>query len=97
LKPEEKKRNDRELAQIRDELKGISDVFKDDFHYLVKNVLELPADDNKGAKYKLMDEINDLTRMHGRDTNSLLIIVYGGHGEDTRYNVSVEGDCVWVA
>jgi hypothetical protein len=97
LKPEEKKQNGIELAQIRGELEGISDVFRDDFHYHVKSILELSADNSDVSKYELIDEINDLIRMHGRGTGALLIIVYGGHGEDTRYSTSAEGDCVWVA
>ncbi|KAL9083183.1 MAG: hypothetical protein Q9165_008626 [Trypethelium subeluteriae] len=97
LRPEEKNRNDMELSQVRDELEGISDVFKDDFHYHVKSILELSADDTYVAECELVDGINELTRLHGGDTSSLLIIVYGGHGEDTRHNTAVEGDCVWVA
>ena len=97
LKPEERKRNDTELAEIRDELKGISDIFKDEFHYHTKSILELSADDSDVARYELIDEINDLTRMHGRGTNSLLIIIYGGHGEDTRYSTSAESECIWAA
>ena len=97
LKPEEKKRNDTELAQIRGELEGISDIFRDDFHYHVKSILELSANDSNDAKDELIDEIIHLTRMHGRGISSLLIIVCGGHGQDTRYRTPVEGDCVWVA
>ena len=97
LTPEEEVRTVDELDSIRDELEGISEVFEDDFHYHVKRIFELSADDSTIARYDLIDEIHHLTRMHGRSTSSLLIIVYGGHGEDTRYSTSEEGDCVWVA
>ncbi|KAF2691328.1 hypothetical protein K458DRAFT_455685 [Lentithecium fluviatile CBS 122367] len=97
LKPEEEQQMNTELAEIRDELNGITDVFRDDFHYHVKPILELPADDSNDARHELIDHIQDLTRMHSRSKSSLLIIVYGGHGDDTGYITAEEGDCVWVA
>ncbi|ORY11439.1 hypothetical protein BCR34DRAFT_587936 [Clohesyomyces aquaticus] len=94
LAPEEDKENDIELAQIYGELKGIPDAFRVDFRYYVKPILKLSATNSADAKYEMVNALNNLIRNHGHDTRSLRIIIYGGHGSDTRYTKLTEGDCV---
>ncbi|KAH7080945.1 hypothetical protein FB567DRAFT_532152 [Paraphoma chrysanthemicola] len=96
MSPKDRRRNRAELADIEQELAALGDVFRNRFRYDVKKIWKIP-DDNSTAQKLLNGKLRRLDDKHGQE-GSLLIILYGGHGVDTR---SVKGrdddDYRWAA
>ncbi|KAH7066693.1 hypothetical protein BKA63DRAFT_125837 [Paraphoma chrysanthemicola] len=96
MSSEDRLKNLAELADIQAELTALGDVFRNRFRYDVKKIWKIP-DDNSSAEKLLNRKLRRLDDKHGQE-GSLLIILYGGHGVDTR---SVKGrgddDCWWAA
>ncbi|KAL1799676.1 hypothetical protein ACET3X_000018 [Alternaria dauci] len=86
----------KELAEIEQELVDIGSVFRTRFGYSVKEIFKIP-DDQEEAESLLQNEIHELVKQHGKK-GSLLIVIYGGHGADTR-SVKNRGDdnSIWAA
>ena len=87
--------NRAELAEIEEELLALGNIFKKRFHYDVKKIWRIP-DDDENAEPLLDKKLRRLVDKHGQK-GSLLIILYGGHGVDTR-SVKGYGDdhCLWA-
>jgi hypothetical protein len=88
-----------ELASIEQELSELGQVFKERFHYAVKKIWKIP--DHRNAERLLNKEIRRLVFEHGEE-GSLLIIIYGGHGADTRKTKTndwgaEENNSIWAA
>jgi hypothetical protein len=96
-------RNLEELKDIHDELSAISEVFGEErFNFNVQQILRLPheAHGHDEASDALDDRIHGLIKNFGRQSKSLIIVVYGGHGAETRISYEKhpdEGHCIWAA
>jgi hypothetical protein len=103
LKHDESVHHLQELGEMDQELSDIAHVLgKGRFNFSVEKTLRLPqaAYDDRTPSDVLDDGINDLIRKSGRLANSLIIVLYGGHGADTRRGLEGrpgEGDCIWAA
>jgi|TARA_R110002003_G_scaffold244_8_gene17499 hypothetical protein len=95
LLAEDMQKNRAELAEIEEELSNLGDVFRDRFRYDVKKIWRIP-DDDENAQRLLNKKLIRFVNKHGHE-GSLLIILYGGHGVDTR-SVKARGDddCWWA-
>jgi len=90
-----------ERREMKDELKGISNVFRNRFNFGVEDIWLIPDDKNICQK-RLGQKIEKFAGKHDKE-NTLAIIVYGGHGKETRlyksgqWGLAQEGHSVWVA
>jgi hypothetical protein len=90
-----------ERKDIQKELSDIGDVFESRFNFKVEPIWEIP-DDKPNCQRALGKKIQKLADDHD-DAGALVIILYGGHGADSRrktsgyYNTSQETHCIWIA
>jgi hypothetical protein len=90
-----------ERNDIQKELSDIGDVFKSRFNFNVEPIWEIP-DDKPNCQQALNKKIQKLADEYD-DGDALVIVLYGGHGADSRrktsgyYNTSQETHCIWIA
>lgn len=94
LTDKQRSKNTIELADICGELEELSRIFSSLYNYKVKDILHISADDGSIAYQQLSTAILTLVRKHSQGPHNLIIIIYGGHGRDTR---DTDHESVWVS
>ncbi|KAL9093892.1 MAG: hypothetical protein Q9165_003815 [Trypethelium subeluteriae] len=100
LTQQESREHLQQLLDIKKELSDISDIFRARFNYHVEEIFEI-SDEPQGVRKELRRRVDDLIDTYG-ESDSLIIIVYGGHGVNTRtskeyWRTKYESDNVWAA
>ena len=94
----------RELSQIKQELLDLGKVFRERFNFEVEPLWQIPH--KSECQQLLRRRIQDFADNHD-NSNELVIIIYGGHGLETRlsaekeqkygYNPTWAGHSMWAA
>lgn len=78
---------------IAKEITEVEALFREDLGYAT-SMYEIPSEDSTRI---LLGRVAKLAHTFGQDPDGLVVIYYGGHGEEPGPDTEVRGECIWAA